>query len=126
MITEKELNPHGYKLEGECVINFLKLYFRINEFRHFYGKPMFSTFPNAGVRSVADQEAINPKHMKSNHLKAAAWDPSDVSGDLWRFVMNNLQFCENIGLWMESKVYTPTWVHFQIFPPKSGSRIFIP
>lgn len=31
-----------------------------------------------------------------------------------------------IGLWMESPQWTPSWVHLQTVPPKSGRRIFIP
>jgi len=30
------------------------------------------------------------------------------------------------GLWAEDFRWTPTWVHLQRIPPKSGKRIYIP
>lgn len=33
---------------------------------------------------------------------------------------------QEIGLWMENPMWTPTWVHLQIVPPHSGRRIFVP
>jgi hypothetical protein len=33
---------------------------------------------------------------------------------------------QEIGLWIENPMWTPTWVHLQIVPPHSGRRIFVP
>jgi hypothetical protein len=42
----------------------------------------------------------------------------------------NMQLLKETGLWLEHGNWTHykggTWVHFQIVPPLSGKRIFIP
>jgi hypothetical protein len=40
--------------------------------------------------------------------------------------MDNLQFLIELGVYLEDKNYTATWVHFQILSPGSGNRIFKP
>lgn len=123
MISKEELNPHGYTLTPEQAKNFEILFERINKVRAAYGVPMIVT---SGVRSIEDQMEINPKSMGSNHLKAAACDISDKDGKLWQWIIKNMKLMEEIGFWFESKIATPTWVHFQVLPPKSGKRVFSP
>jgi hypothetical protein len=128
MITLKELNPHNHPLTHEQQQNLPILLERMNRVRTLYAKPMLIT---SGVRSVEDQTRIDgaagrKPRVGSMHLRAAACDVWDRDRHLWGWVMDNLKLMEEIGLWLEDKSKTPTWVHFQIYPPKSGNRIFLP
>ena len=62
----------------------------------------------------------------SMHLFGAAVDLYDPRGDLDNWCFENVKVLEDIGIWLEHKVYTPNWTHVQIFPPASGNRFFIP
>ena len=131
MITEQELNPKGFKLSPEQEKNFPVLLEKINKVRTAYGKPMTVT---SGVRSIDDHKRIYREKgipedkvpMGSNHLKAAAVDIRDRDGALAKWVKENEKLMEEIDLWMEATEFTKGWVHFQIFPPKSGKRFFNP
>ena len=123
MITLSELNPHNHTLTPEQDKNLKALHSAINKVRSAYGKPMIVT---SGVRSFEDQMRINPKAPKSNHLIGLACDISDRDGKLWDWCMTNMRVLEEAGLYLEAKSATPTWVHFQACPPKSGKRIFNP
>ena len=123
MISVEELNPHGYALTPEQDSNLTFLYSAINEIRTAYGHPMIVT---SGVRSQADQKRINPTQPNDAHTKAAACDIEDRDGALWAWLMKNLPLLESLDLYLEDMNHTPTWVHFQIYPPASGHRIFIP
>lgn len=80
----------------------------------------------SGYRSQEDQMRINPSAPKSKHLLCAAVDLEDKDGKLKAWCMANLKVLSLIGLWMESPKSTPTWVHVQCIPPKSGNRVFNP
>lgn len=121
MITLKELNPKNYKLTPEQETNIKILHERMNKVRSAYGKPMTVT---SGVRSEADQARINPKAPKSNHLKGAACDIADSNGELYKWCKENESLLVEIGLWLEER--QGGWQHFQIVPPKSGKRWFMP
>lgn len=94
-----------------------------------YGPAMYAS---SCLRSIKDQKRINPKAMGSSHLYGAAVDIKDPDGKLARWLQtavgrNKLKEC---GLWMEDPKYTTgkngSWVHLQIYSPKSGNRYFIP
>ena len=123
MITIHELNPNNYLLTLEQERNFNLLFDRLNLLRSKYGHPMIIT---SGVRSLEDQARINPSAMGSAHVKAAAADIADPDRRLGDWLIDNIGFCEQTGLWMEDLRFTPRWIHIQIIPPKSGNRIFIP
>jgi uncharacterized protein YcbK (DUF882 family) len=123
MISMKELNPHDYKMDKETSDNLDALHLKLNEVRKLYGKSMVVT---SGLRSQADQARINPKVSKSKHLTGQAADILDKDGDLWRWIMVNMDKMVELGFYFEDKSATPIWVHFQIVPPKSGRRIFKP
>lgn len=123
MITLQELNPRKHKLTPDQQANLELLCEKMNKIRTAYGKPMRVT---SGVRSVEDQLRINPKAPKSKHLLGLACDIADADGKLWAWLMDNLKLVEEAGLYLECKSATPTWVHFQASPPKSGRRIFRP
>lgn len=108
--------------------NIMDLFERINKVRSAYGKPMKV---NDGYRRA--QDAPKNGAAASNHFKGAAIDlDDDDAGTLWKWLMQpkQMQMLKDLGLWLEHGCWTHsaggTWVHFQIFPPKSGHRIYVP
>ena len=111
--------------------NLMTLLERINKIRSVYGKPMKV---NDGYRRPQDK----PKNgaTLSNHFKGAAIDIDDDSqGTLWKWLYTNRFLLEEVGLWCEHPCWThykdkdgseKSWIHFQIVPPKSGKRFYIP
>lgn len=63
---------------------------------------------------------------KSLHMYCQAIDIEDKDQSLGKWCVANIEVLVEIGLWMESIVHTPTWMHIQTKPPKSGNRIFLP
>jgi uncharacterized protein YcbK (DUF882 family) len=126
MISIKELNPHNYPTSEEIDRNLLTLQGRLNKIRVQYGSPMTIT---SGLRSTAQQDALiaagKSNAKASKHLYGQAADIAD-DGKIKPWLLANIKFCEEVGLWMEDFSATPTWVHCQIVPPKSGKRFFIP
>lgn len=98
---------------------------KINSMGYF--PPMYAT---SCLRSIKDQQRINPKAMGSSHLYGAAVDIGDPDGKLKAWLLKNTEVLTYNGLWMEDPKYTTTkngsWVHLQTYTPKSGRRIFIP
>lgn len=127
MISMKELNPKGYPVNDVIKKNLDILYERMNELRDVYGKPMVIT---SGLRSDEKQAELiaqgKSKATASKHLAGAACDVLDRSKELGEWCLNNEDILRRIGLWCEHPDYTAGWVHFQIMPPKSGKRFFIP
>jgi uncharacterized protein YcbK (DUF882 family) len=134
MITMKEIlkDVNFDDLSKDIQDNLTKLLPKLNELRTAYGKPLLVT---SGLRSMRHHleiyaaKGITDKSkipMKSNHLFGLACDFSDPDGTLKAWVNNNIPVMESIGLWMEAFSATPTWLHVQIVPPKSGNRFFNP
>ena len=122
MISMKELNPHNYPTTPEIDANLAILFQRINSIRSDWGKPMLIT---SGLRSQSDQQRINPKATKSNHLIGAACDVSDPNLELTKWLKENeSQRLIDVKFWCEEG--NSNWVHFQIYPPKSGKIWFNP
>lgn len=121
MISLQELNPHSYSTDSTIQENLNSLLHRINLVRLAWGKPMTVT---SGLRSMEDQLRINPGALKSKHLIGAAVDILDRDGSLKAWLIQNPKILEDSGLWCEAN--TVGWVHFQVTPPKSGNRWFIP
>lgn len=128
MITMDELlmNRSDFKdLSQEIQNNLTELLKRINLIRVAYGKAMKV---NDGYRRPQD----TPKNGSSTswHYRGAAVDIDDNdSGDFAKWTLKNLNVVKSAGLWIEDIRWTNgcgSWVHFQIYPPKSGKRIFIP
>ena len=128
MITQQEIMK-GDTLPSGLEDNYDKLFERINKFRAAYGKPMRVT---SGYRSLNDhiriysEKGINNPPMGSLHLKCLAIDILDRDCMLKHFIVNNIRLVEEIGLWFEDFSVTPNWVHFQVEPPKSYKRFFLP
>lgn len=113
-------------LPGDTQDNIKELHTKINIIREKYGKPLKV---NDGFRNPSDTPKNGSK--TSWHLQGAAIDIDDNdAGTFWNWVKDNLELIQAVGLWIEDPRWTHgkigTWVHFQIYPPKSGKRIFIP
>ena len=78
------------------------------------------------LRSIKDQQRINPKAMGSSHLYGAAVDIGDADNKLKTWLKANPQKLVECGLWAEDYASTPTWVHLQIYAPTSFNRVFKP
>lgn len=87
-----------------------------------YQPPMYAT---SCLRSIKDQQRINPKAMGSSHLYGCAVDIGDPNGSLANWLKTNNRLAE-YGLWMEHPDYTKGWVHLQSYCPKSMNRMFVP
>ena len=77
------------------------------------------------LRSIKDQQRVNPKAMGSSHLYGCAVDIADPDGKLAAWLKVNNRLTE-YGLWMEHPDYTKGWVHLQTYAPKSMRRFFVP
>lgn len=88
-----------------------------------YQPPMVAS---SCLRSLKDQQRINPKAMGSSHLYGCAVDIADPKGELAKWLNAHQELLVNCGLWMEDSRYTKGWVHLQTYAPKSMNRIFIP
>lgn len=80
------------------------------------------------LRSITDQQRINPKAMGSSHLYGCAVDIADPDGDLACWLQTSIGYgtLGECGLWMENPKATKGWVHLQTYAPKSMNRIFNP
>jgi hypothetical protein len=134
MITIRELLT-SHCDNKEHFENLEELLVKLNKLRAAYGKPLRVT---SGYRSmerhlaiyaakgITDQSKIP---MKSNHLYGFAADLVPVEDDiqhLHQWAWDNFQLMVDIGLWFENFKETPTWLHCQSMPPKSGNRFFKP
>jgi hypothetical protein len=81
---------------------------------------------SSGYRSPAINAAVPGSAKRSLHMDCAALDIADVDGRVRDYCLANLQTLKTVGLWLEDPRWTPTWIHVQIYAPKSGRRIFIP
>ena len=77
--------------------------------------------------------------LSSKHMTGYAADFADANKKLAHWVLDNIKWCKQNGFYFENfganidtlkwdKKYdkTPTWLHLQIIPPKSGRVIFNP
>lgn len=138
MITLRELNPDAVPLTVEMSKNLDLLHSAMNVIRAARGKPMMIT---SGVRSIEKHREIymrlarlkgvsNPRiPMKSAHLKAAACDVYDPTGELYRWCKANPDILDRANVFCEEDQTQPR-VHFQVIPfgsyKQGGTRWFIP
>lgn len=132
MITFKELLK-GYFISDIPIAhqhNMEILLIAINVVRTAYGKPMIVTNcyrSNQHHLDIYYAKGVTDKNkipMKSNHLSGRAVDIADHNGELYAWCKANTAILERAGLWCEEG--TNGWVHFQIVPPPSGKRWFLP
>lgn len=109
-----------YPLTPDLEKNLSRLLAALNLFRGAYGKPMnVSSGYRPGKYNQAAHGALN-----SSHVTCEACDFHDRDRALTKWCLANLDKLEKFGLWMESPISTPTWVHLQIRAVKN--RVFIP
>ena len=111
--------------------NIQELLKRVNIVRNQWGKSMTVT---SGYRTLQDhlriysQKGITDRSkipMKSQHLSGCAVDIFDPDLSLTRWLKeNDSQILKDVDLYCEDK--NSNWVHFQIHPPTSGKRWFLP
>jgi uncharacterized protein YcbK (DUF882 family) len=127
MISLQELNQHNYPTTPEIDTNLHELLTKINKVREAYNTPMIVT---SGLRSDEQQLALiaagKSDAKGSKHLTGQAVDILDSDRKLRDWVLANMDLMETIGFWFEDFDHTPNWIHFQIVPPGSGKRVFIP
>lgn len=119
------------QLEQYIQDNLLILLDKMTKLEEYYGEPLVVT---SGLRTKEDQLRIykaknipeNKIPWGSQHLKGAAVDISDPSKELANWCHKNIDRLEELGLYCEDTSATLNWVHFQIYPPKSGNRFFKP
>lgn len=109
-------------LTPEMKQNLDKLLVAVNRLRAMWGKPLVVS---SGYRPPAANAAAGGA-AKSNHMICAAVDFRDPKQELAKWLLQDLSILEDCGLWLEDPASTPTWCHVQIFPPKSGRRVFKP
>ena len=123
----KELNKKEIKVSNIIESNLLTLQNRLNKLRAAWGKPMIVS---SGLRCEEQQKNLiksgKSTATKSRHLIGCAADIADADGELKEWLKANPWVLETCELWCEHWESTPTWVHFQIVPPASGSRWFKP
>ena len=103
--------------------NLDKLLPLLNQIRTAWGKPMNVA---SGWRPPALNASTPGAALHSKHMLGLAADIEDLDGSLWAWVLDNLPLMQKLGIYMEDRRYTPTWVHFGFGPPASGHRIFVP
>jgi uncharacterized protein YcbK (DUF882 family) len=122
-----ELNPHKYPTNPSMDKNLGILFERLTDLQRSYGHDLTIT---SGLRSEEQQAHLisigKTNAVHSKHLAGAAADVFDADGALAKWVSENLDRVATIGLWMEDFGHTKGWVHFQMMPPASGKRVFIP
>jgi hypothetical protein len=119
----------------EYLENLEELLVKLNHLRAAYGKPLRVT---SGLRDIQKHLAIYAAKgitdqskipMQSRHLYGFAADLVPIEDNikhLHDWVNHNVKLMEEIGLYFEAFEYTPTWLHCQSVPPKSGKRFFKP
>lgn len=95
----------------------------MNQIRTSWGKPMTVT---SGWRPPSINGATPGAAKNSKHMQGLAVDIYDADGSLWSWVLQNLSTMKDLGIYFEDRRWTPSWVHFQVGPPASGKRIYVP
>lgn len=98
---------------------------RANELLERAGRSDINTV-GSGWRPRGVNDSTANAATNSRHITAEAVDLRDADRTLATWCVDNLDVLAEIGLWMEDPRWTPTWVHLQCVPPKSGKRVYIP
>lgn len=81
---------------------------------------------SSGWRPLSINDATKNAAKSSKHITAEACDIYDPERKLAQWCLHNLDKLAECELWCEDFRWTPTWVHLQRIPPKSGKRVYIP
>lgn len=116
---------HAEELTDEIQRNAQVTVDRVNELLARAGRSDIHEL-RSGWRPQSIDAALGDRPAPSRHITAEASDLPDGDRSLATWCVDNLDVLEELGLWMEDPRWTPTWVHFQTQPPKSGKLVFIP
>jgi len=115
--TEAFKSEWSKELDDNCII----LLNRLND--AFFFLKINSAKINSGWRP-SDYNKMIGGAKNSLHITAQACDIAD--GQRTLSVVLTDKVLEKCNLWIEDPAYTKSWIHFQIVPPKSKRRKFIP
>lgn len=118
-------STHAGELTDEIRANAERTVARCNELLERAGRSTVDEV-NSGWRPKGINDDTANAAKGSRHLTAEAIDIPDSDRSLAEWCVDNLDVLAEIGLWIEDPRWTPTWVHLQIVPPRSGRRVFIP
>jgi hypothetical protein len=96
---------------------------KLNVIRAAYNAIMRVT---SGWRPASINSMIKGAAPKSNHTFGLAVDIYDPDGKFWNWCLANLDLLKALGIYLEDRRWTPTWIHLQWIAPKSRKRIFTP
>lgn len=110
------------ELPDGIISNLMELRIRLNKLGFGFKPPRILS---CAYRSK-EHNAIVGGAKKSNHLTGCACDIIDSDGKLKKYLRSHQSLLEEFDLYAEDFDSTPTWVHLQTNPPKSGNRVFKP
>jgi hypothetical protein len=138
VLLEQLYRCEPYEIPATALDNLHKLLPLLNGLELIFGQPLSIT---SGFRTKKEHirvyQEINDRRIiagkpevcipiHSQHLLGNAADISDIAGDLKIFIYHHLYYFDDNDLYMEAFESTPSWVHIQRVPPRSGNRFFIP
>ncbi|MDW8347625.1 MAG: D-Ala-D-Ala carboxypeptidase family metallohydrolase [Bacteroidia bacterium] len=118
LMGRDKTNPITPKME-ENLNNLLKA---INSLLTHYKKNIKIS---SGYRPASINNAVGGA-TNSAHQTCEAVDIVDNNREFAIYCLDNINLLKKLGLYMEDPRWTPTWVHLQIRPTKSGKIVFIP
>lgn len=134
MITQDDLNPHGFPLTDKQGANLFVLAQKLTKLETAFGSIFKIT---SGVRSIEDQYRIYRERgitdpskvpIHSQHLEGNAADIYDNHKTLQSFLLSEkgLECLEDLSLYCEDFSVCPNWAHIQNAAPASKKRFFLP
>jgi len=90
--------------------------------------------PNPITNSIisgSGNGGFRPQNCKTGaknslHKRGLAIDIYDPNNYIDRYLQHNLGLLEGLEVWLELPASTYGWSHWQVLPPPSNKRIFIP
>jgi hypothetical protein len=90
-------------------------------------KYMHESCVASGWRPKAVNDATSNAGARSLHITGEAVDLRDWTDRRFaRWCLRNADELRRLALWMEDPRWTPSWVHLQSRPPRSGRLVFVP
>ena len=128
MISKQELlmgrdKTYAKDYTDEISKNVDELLVVLNKVRAAYGKPMTVS---SGWRPAAINSNTSGSAKSSLHMQGLACDFRDDDRSIMKWVLNNLQLMQDLGIYIEDFRWTKNWCHMGIRAPASKNRIFVP